>query len=174
MSARRTKYLRLPPPRPHQVVDVLTSIDEVLREVVVGIDVLIQYLATITGRTPEQVAPPAAPPRIEVTLPPPTVQVIPPAPQRIVSLPYPVDIIGAAEVEVSETEAKKVPLVGDLFILTADSDIKFGKRSDSMYPLWAGSYIIMSRSDVLSEIYVQSLTGTAKAYLLFLGIEEGR
>ena len=169
MSTMRTRYLRLPAPRPHQVVDVLTSIDEALREVILGLDMVIQYLATITGKTPEQVTPT---PRLEVVVPPPplTVQVTPPAQQRVVSLPYPLDIIGVAEVEVSETEAKRVPLDGDLIVLTSDGDIKFGKRPDSMYPLWMGSYLIMSRSDTLNEIYIRSIAGTARAYVLMLAI----
>jgi hypothetical protein len=177
MSAKQTKYLRMPTTKPHQLFDLLTSLDDALREVIYGLDLIIRYLSLVTGRLPEQVVavvPPPAPPGVEVVVP--TVpQVIPALPQRIVSLPYPLDIIGCYEVEVSETEAKRVILDGDLFILTADSDIKFGKRTDSMYPLWAGSYLIMSRSTYLNELYIQSLTGTAKAYLLFLGIEtEGR
>jgi hypothetical protein len=164
---RRTRYLSIPPPKPHQVADILTSLDEGIREVIYGLDMIIQYLQLLVGRLPEQAAP-----RIEAYPPPapPAIQAIPALPQRIVSLPYQVDIIGAVEEEVTELEPKRILLDGDLFILTADSDIKFGKRPNAMYPLWAGSYLIMPRSRNLNELYVQSMVGTARVYLLFLAI----
>jgi hypothetical protein len=167
MSARRTKYLRMPTAKPHQLLDLLTSLDEGIREVIIGLDTIIQYLQLLVGRLPEQAAP-----RIEAYPPPtpPAIQVA--LPQRVVSLPYQVDIISAVEEEVTEVEPKRILLDGDLFILTADSDIKFGKRPNVMYPLWAGSYLIMPRSRNLNELYVQSMVGTARVYLLFLAIGE--
>lgn len=172
MSFRRTRILRVPPSMP---ADILTSLDEGIREVIYGLDLIIQYLQAITGRAPEQLVLLPPPPRIEVTAPPPPApQIVPAMPTRIVSLPYPADIIGASTYNVSETDYQEVKLDGDIVIVTADSDIYIAKRpqQDLSFPLWSNAYLIMPRSKNLDRLYIKAVSGSANAYLLFLSIGE--
>ena len=160
--------LRVPPSMP---ADILTSLDEGIREVIYGLDIIIQYLQALSGRAPEQLVLLPPPPRVEVAVPP------PPAPQivlptRIVSLPCPADIIGATTVQVTEAEDKEVPLDGDIVIVTADSDIYIAKRPNLDFPLWSNAYLIMPRSKNLDRLYIKSVMGSANTYLLFLSIGE--
>jgi hypothetical protein len=150
--------------------DILTSLDEGIREVIYGLDIIIQYLQALTGRAPEQVLPP----RVEVTVSPPPApapQIVPAMPTRIVSL-HPADIIGTSTVPVTEAEYKVVPLDGDIVIVTADSDIYIAKRPGMDFPLWSNAYIIMPRSKDLNRLYIKSVMGSANAYLMFLAVGE--
>jgi hypothetical protein len=155
--------------------DILTSLDEALREVIYGLDIIIQYLQVLTGRAPEQLVLLPPPPRVEVTAPPPPapqIQIVPAMPTRIVSLPYPADIIGTTTVSATEAEYKEVPLDGDIVIVTADSDIYVAKRPNMDFPLWSNAYLIMPRSKNLDRLYIKSVMGSANAYLMFLAIGE--
>jgi hypothetical protein len=169
--SRRTRVLRVPPSMP---ADILTSLDEGIREVIYGLDIIIQYLMQLTGRAPEQLVLLPPPPRVEVTAPPlaPAPQLVPMMPTRVVSLPYPVDIIGASTVNVTEAEYKVVQLDGDIVIVTADSDIYIAKRPNMDFPLWSNAYLIMPRSKDLNRLYIKSVMGSANAYLMFLAIGE--
>lgn len=158
--SRRTRVLRVPPSMP---ADILTSLDEALREIIIGLDIVIQYLQTLTGRAPEQLV---------LLPPPPAPQIVPAMPTRIVSLPYPADVIGATTVQVTEAEYKDVPLDGDIVIVTADSDIYIAKRPNLDFPLWSNAYLIMPRSKSLDRLYIKAVMGSANAYLLFLSIGE--
>jgi len=168
--SRRTRVLRVPPSMP---ADILTSLDEALREVIYGLDLIILYLQTLTGRAPEQLVFLPPPPRVEVTAPPlPAPQIVPAMPTRIVSLPYPADIIGATTISVTEASYQEAPLDGDIVIVTADSDIYVAKRPGMDFPLWSNAYLIMPRSKSLDRLYIKAVMGSANAYLLFLSIGE--
>jgi len=171
VSYRRTRVLRVPPSMP---ADILTSLDEALREVIYGLDIIIQYLQALTGRAPEQLVLLPPPPRVEVTAPPPLApaQLVPMMPTRVVSLPYPADIIGASTINVTEAEYKEVPLDGDIVMVTADSDIYIAKRPGMDFPLWSNAYLVMPRSKDLNRLYLKSVMGSANAYLMFLAVGE--
>jgi hypothetical protein len=84
----------------------------------------------------------------------------------------PANIINAKSVAVTEDRYEEVALEGDIFVLTADSDIFFTNNTNYSFPLWANSYVIMWLKNT-DKIYIRSLSGTATAYIMFLKMAGG-
>lgn len=159
----KLKYLKIPEHKVYQLHDVFTRIDEELAEIIRGLDMLIDllYRGTVPGkmRLPSQ-------PVYAQPVPQPTTAV-----SQIVSLPAKVDIITNSVIEVDETEYKRYRLTGDLTIINSDDDVYYTKRPDMPgFPLRGGVYLVISRSDDLSEIYFKAVTGTTKVYIQELRI----
>jgi len=158
-------YLKIPEHKIYQWIDLFTSIAESMKEVIRGLDLVLQYLSVLTKMRPGQIV-------VPMPIPPPTPAPAPPQEMmqfKVVALPYKVVPKGFEKYPLS-TGITEITLDGDAFVLTADSDILWSSRRDVFYPLWAGTYMVVYRSSEWSKLYLKAVTGTANAYLLTLGV----
>jgi len=151
------KYLRIPESRIYEISDVFTRIDELLVQVVTGLDMVIDLLYNIAQRYGYQ--------EISIT---PTAQ-----PVRRVENPLfisGVKDIDTVVVDAPATDYKKIDLYGNGAVITADDKILIaGKPNAPGFPLYGNTYIMITRSPDLSCIYIKSGTGSAvKTYIMFL------
>jgi hypothetical protein len=165
MSLRTTRYLKVPRAKLHELPDLFTRIDEELTEVIYGLDMVIQLLERLVG---------PAVPRVEVQVPPlptPTITV-PPRVEKVVAIPSKAVLTATLQIQAVEGEWREVKLVGDVVLLTADSDIYVSNRPEVGFLLTAGAYMSFYRSEAFPSIYIKSSVGTANVYLAFFEVEE--
>ena len=164
MSLRTTRYLKVPRAKLHEVPDMFTRIDEELTEVIYGLDMVIQLLERLVV------------PRVEVQVPPlPTPTITVPTAHRVekvVAIPSKATLSATLQMQATEEEWREVKLVGDVVLLTADSDIYVSNRPEIGFLLTAGAYMSFYRSETFPSIYVKSSVGTANVYFAFFEVEE--
>ena len=161
--------MTLPPP---SLIDVFTRIDNQLDEV-------IKLLKEIRDRLP--VAPTLAPPTVPTA--PPTVPTVPlptvvreryeevVSPYRLILMVRGLPV-GSLSFLVTSTEFKKIDLMGDVAILTADDDIYIAHRVDaSPFKVFGGVYLVFTRHRRFSEVYVKAVAGSTNVYVWFFRIE---
>jgi len=151
--------MAVPPPN---ILDVFTRIDNQL-EVVVR---LLKEIRDLLAVTPPTVTPPTAPvpvvrERYEEVV----------GPYRLVLMVRGLPV-GSLSSSVTATEFKRIDLMGDVAILTADDDIYITHRVDSPpFKAFGGVYLVFSRHRRFSEIYVKSVAGSTNVYVWFFRIE---
>lgn len=138
----------------YHFIDVLTRMDELLEIITKQLNYTNTLLARLVGA------------------PPPTIPTIPEIPSKLISLPYRVRLAYTKTVVVGEGKFVEVPLMYDVFIITSDADIYIAEKPEvTGFPLVAGTYAVLSRSETFTSIYVKSAIGTANVYLAFFEVE---
>jgi len=154
MSVKVDGVVEIPKHQWYQVLDHLTRIDELLEVLIKQINYTNTLLARLLG------LPPVAP-------------VVPEFPTRLVALPYRVRLVYTKTFVVGDEKFIDIPLMHDILILTADSDILIAEKPEAPgFLLVAGTYMIISRSEVFTTLYVRSSIGSANVYMAFFEVGE--
>jgi hypothetical protein len=141
----------------YHFIDALTRMDELLEVIVKQLNYTNTLLARLTG------VPAPTPPTI------PEVEI----PSKLISLPYRVRLAYTKAVTVGEDKFTEIPLMYDVFVMTSDADIYIAEKPEvTGFLLVAGTYVVFSRSETFTSLYVKSATGTANVYLAFFEVEE--